>query len=259
MSSADPIGPELRDAVSRLARTEALLAGSDFDGVLAPIVSEPSAARPLPRSVEALAALAELPRTEVTAISGRALDDLRELLSPLTTAHLVGSHGAEYGDDFAPGLAPEVVERREQVEKTLRDLTADRPGVALELKPVSVAVHVRNTDRDTAAAVLAAVLAGPGTWPEVHLTHGKEVVEVVVVEASKGAALDLLRSQLGATGVLFVGDDVTDETAFRRLGAGDVGVKVGPGETAAAYRVDDPEAVSALLELLVRERRAATS
>jgi trehalose 6-phosphate phosphatase len=38
-----------------------------------------------------------------------------------------------------------------------------------------------------------------------------------------------------------------------------VGVKVGPGETAAAYRVDDPEAVSALLELLVRERRAATS
>jgi trehalose 6-phosphate phosphatase len=152
-----------------------------------------------------------------------------------------------------------VVERREQVEKTLRDLTADRPGVALELKPVSVAVHVRNTDRDTAAAVLAAVLAGPGTWPEVHLTHGKEVVEVVVVEASKGAALDLLRSQLGATGVLFVGDDVTDETAFRRLGAGDVGVKVGPGETAAAYRVDDPEAVSALLELLVRERRAATS
>ena len=253
-------GPELREAVQRLARTEQLLAGSDFDGVLAPIVSEPSAARALPRSVDALAALAELPRTHVAAISGRALDNLRELLSPLANgAHLVGSHGSEFGAGFAAGLAPEVAERREQVEKALRTLTADLPGVALELKPVSVAVHVRNADRDTAAAVLAAVLAGPGSWPGVHPAHGKEVVELVVVEASKGAALDLLREQVRATGVLFVGDDVTDETAFRRLRPGDVGVKVGPGETAAQFRVEDPEAVTALLELLVAERRAATT
>jgi trehalose 6-phosphate phosphatase len=68
----------------------------------------------------------------------------------------------------------------------------------------------------------------------------------------------VLREQIGPTGVLFVGDDVTDETAFVRLRDSDVGVKVGPGETAARYRVEDPEAVTELLEFLVGERRAAT-
>jgi trehalose 6-phosphate phosphatase len=79
------------------------------------------------------------------------------------------------------------------------------------------------------------------------------------VDASKGSALDLLRSRLGATAALFVGDDVTDETAFAVLRDGDVGVKVGPGETAARYRVEDPEEVTAVLELLAEERRAATA
>jgi trehalose 6-phosphate phosphatase len=253
------VTPELETALRDLARTEHLLAASDFDGVLAPIVSEPSAARPLPRSVDALAALAELPHSDVAAISGRARDDLRTLLSPPPGMHLVGSHGSEFGDRFADGLAPDIADLRRRVESTARDLVDGRPGVALETKPVSVAVHVRNAPRDVAAAVLAVVLAGPATWDGVHVTEGKEVVELVVVDASKGTALDLLRSQLGATGVLFAGDDVTDEKAFAVLRDGDVGVKVGPGETLARYRVADPEDVTELLEFLAAERRAATA
>jgi trehalose-phosphatase len=171
--------------------------------------------------------------------------------------HLVGSHGSEFGDEFTGGLAPEVAERRRRVEGGLRALVDGQPGVMLETKPVSVAVHVRNAPRDVAASVLAAVLAGPATWDGVHATEGKEVVELVVVEASKGTALEVLRKQLGATGALFVGDDVTDEKAFAVLGSGDVGVKVGPGETAARYRVDDPEDVAELLEFLCDERRGA--
>jgi trehalose 6-phosphate phosphatase len=248
----------LRDALARLARTSHLLAASDFDGVLAPIVSLPADARPLPRSLGALTVLTGLPRTDVAAISGRARADLRGLLDPPAAMHLVGSHGAEFGDAFPGGLDPSAALRRERVEKALRDLAADRPGVTLESKPVSVAVHVRNADRATATAVVDDVLAGPATWDGVHVSHGKEVVELVVVEASKGAALDLLRERLGATGVLFVGDDVTDETAFVRLRPGDVGIKVGPGDTAAAYRVEDPEAVSELLEYLAAERRRVT-
>jgi trehalose 6-phosphate phosphatase len=253
------VSPDLAAALRALARTPRLLAASDFDGVLAPIVSEPSAARPLPRSVDALAALAALPATDVAAISGRALDDLRALLSPPPGMHLVGSHGSEFGAGFGAGLAPEIAERRRRVEAGLRELVDGRPGVALETKPVSVAVHVRNAPRDVAAAVLDLVRAGPATWEGVHATEGKEVVELVVVEASKGTALDLLRSQVGATGVLFVGDDLTDEKAFAVLGDGDVGVKVGPGDTAARYRVADPEQVTALLEFLAEERRAATA
>ena len=87
-----------------------------------------------------------------------------------------------------------------------------------------------------------------------HVTHGKQVVELAVVETSKGIALQRLRAMLAADAVLYVGDDVTDETAFAVLGPTDVGVKVGPGETLATYRIDGPEDVRSLLQLLVAER-----
>jgi trehalose 6-phosphate phosphatase len=78
---------------------------------------------------------------------------------------------------------------------------------------------------------------------------------MAVVQVSKGAAIDTLRERLGADAVLFVGDDVTDETAFVRMQAGDVGIKVGEGDTAAGYRVGTPEDVTAVLEQLLAARR----
>jgi trehalose 6-phosphate phosphatase len=73
---------------------------------------------------------------------------------------------------------------------------------------------------------------------------------VAVTDADKGSAVRRLATEIGAQGVLYLGDDVTDEDVFRVLGADDVGIKVGAGETAAAHRVPDPPAVRALLEQL---------
>jgi trehalose 6-phosphate phosphatase len=77
-----------------------------------------------------------------------------------------------------------------------------------------------------------------------------------VVTADKGTALLALKEEVGASAVLYFGDDVTDEHVFEVLGPADLGVKVGEGETAARLRLDSPEDVAEALRDL-RERRAA--
>src|SRR3712207_9591258 len=79
---------------------------------------------------------------------------------------------------------------------------------------------------------------------------GKDVLEVAVTDADKGSALRRLRSEMGAAGALYLGDDRTDEDGFRALERDDVTVKVGDGETVAGHRVADPAGALALLEHL---------
>jgi len=244
----------LQSALDALAETPVLLVASDFDGVLAPLVADPDAAAPLPAAVAALRELAGLPRTSVALVSGRALADLGRLSGLAGTAHLVGSHGAEADGGSPAVLGPDEAALLTRVRTALEELAAGHDGVLVEAKPASATLHVRQADRATARELTDAALTGPGRWAGVHVTPGKEVVELVVVRTSKGTALDVLRDRLEATAVLYAGDDVTDETAFAVLGPGDVGIKVGPGDTAAAHRVAEPADVVTVLERLARAR-----
>jgi trehalose 6-phosphate phosphatase len=244
---------DLQSALAELARVPVLLVALDFDGVLAPIVAVPSEARPLPRSAAAVGALATVPGTTVALVSGRGLADLAAVSGFGTPVRLVGSHGGEF-DDGAAVLTPEQQQRLDALTAELQALVDGEPGVALEHKPAGVAVHVRTAPAEVGARVLEAVRTGPATRPGVEPTPGKAVLDLAVLDVSKGVAVDLLRERLGAGAVLYVGDDVTDETAFRRLRDGDVGVKVGEGGTAAGYRVAAPEDVADLLERLLAAR-----
>ena len=108
-----------------------------------------------------------------------------------------------------------------------------RPGVLVEHKPAGAALHYRQASEEDSAAALTAVREGPALLPGVHAREGKQVIELAVVEADKGFALDAIRHQVGATAAVFVGDDVTDEDAFSRLTGPDLGIKVGLGPTFA--------------------------
>jgi trehalose-phosphatase len=251
----ESLDPELRSALRDIARTPQLLVASDYDGTLAPIVADPSAARPLTEAIAGVRALALLPNTTVAVVSGRALRDLAALSRLPSEVHLVGSHGSEFDLDFVHAIDEPARHRLRAVTDECRALVDGIPGAEIEVKPASVAVHVRRVERSDAGAILDQVLAGPGRWDGIHVTQGKEVVELAVVETDKGGAVDRLRHQTGSTAVLFVGDDVTDEKAFARLRGGDVGVKVGEGVSIAGHRVTDPEQVVLLLAVLAEERR----
>ncbi|MGA5463000.1 trehalose-phosphatase [Mycobacterium sp. NPDC050041] len=247
-----PVLPaDLTRALDGLAATPRLLVVSDFDGTLAPIVSDPSAARALPASAEALTALADLPDTAAALVSGRALAVLRDLSAMPAAIHLVGSHGAEFDTGFSHDVDEDLLAR---IVAELREIAADRPGVTVETKPASVALHVRNASPADGEAALAAAQEAATRW-DAQATAGKAVLEFAVISTDKGEAVDILREQTGATGVIFLGDDVTDEKAFRRMGDGDVGVKVGPGESLAGFRVDSPEDVAEALGYLLAARR----
>lgn len=250
-TSNDPA--QLDAAVATLAKVPRLLVALDFDGVLAPIVEIPSAARPLPASAAAIGALATLPDTTVALVSGRGLADLAAVSGFGTPIRLVGSHGGEF-DDGAAMLDDQKRALKENLTTELEGLIGGAAGVMLEDKPAGVAVHVRNAEPAVGQSVLDAVRDGPAAWPGVEATAGKAVLDLAVVQVSKGAAIDTLRERLDADGVLFVGDDVTDETAFVRLRPGDVGVKVGDGDSAAGYRVTGPPQVGTLLEQLLAAR-----
>lgn len=246
----------LDDALQGLAARTAdgpVLVALDFDGVLAPLVDDPATSRALPAAGAALARLA--PRTRLALVSGRALADLAALAAPPDGTVLVGGHGAERGvwRDGALARTPlhlpaDAARRLVALTTALSDLVTGTTG-RVERKPASVVLHTRTADPGDAARLTAAAVAlGEGAGADV--LRGKDVVELAVLDVDKGTALTELRAELGVVGLLYAGDDVTDERAFAALRTDDVTVKVGPGATAARFRVADPAAVARLLDRL---------
>ena len=239
-----PLPAALDAALAALSRRRPLLVASDYDGVLSQLVGDPSAAVPEPGVAEALARLGAAEGVTVALVSGRGVTDLRTTSGLTGPYRWVGSHGAEFDGPLAADLA----HRRDALAARLAPLVEATPGARLEVKPASVAVHVRQVTDPAAATVL---LDRVEQLVDSSLTRkpGKAVLELAVTDADKGSALRRLRDELGAAGALYLGDDVTDEDGFRALGPGDVPVKVGEGRTAARYRVAD---LAGALAVLVR-------
>jgi trehalose 6-phosphate phosphatase len=241
--SAVPAG--LTAALTATAASRPLLVASDYDGVLAPLVGDPSAAVPTPGTGDALARVAAADGVTVALVSGRGVEDLRRVSGFAGPYRWVGSHGAEYDGP----LTGELAGRRDALADRLAPVVAAVPGARLEVKPASVAVHVRQVADPAAAAALLAS-ADAAADPSLTKKPGKAVLELAVTDADKGSAVTRLRGELGAAAVVYLGDDLTDEDVFRRLGPADVGIKVGEGETAAGHRVADTDGALAALRLL---------
>ena len=264
------LAAELGGAVATFAARPRVLIALDFDGTLAPFVLDPMAARAVPGGLEALRAAAGLEGVNVAVVSGRDLATLAALtgLGAHEGVTLIGSHGSESSLDEDTGLKPAPAADLLDAETTAllrvlsNELGAIRsryPAVRLEHKPTAVVLHTRGVDPSVARAATTAALEVGESHVGVHVMPGKNVVELTVLEASKGTALVVLARAKRTDATLYVGDDVTDERAFAALspGSGDLTVKVGAGQTEATYRVPDPAAVVKLLELFVRQRTTA--
>ena len=248
MTTDDGLSPELSEALRRAAQAPALVIACDYDGTLAPFVDDPTRAVPAPGAVAALERLAALPRTTVALLSGRNRAALAQVSGADTPVVLVGSHGSEWEGGFDTPLDDDEVALLARVGSDLEEIVSRTPGAHVESKPTAAVLHVRPVeDPDLRARAMSEAMAGPAALDGVFVTEGKNVVEIAVREASKGAAIERLVEQTGAQVAVFIGDDVTDERGFARLRSQDVGVKVGDGRTLADYRVPGIPALVGLL------------
>ena len=248
-----PLPHVVTTALAAVAAAPRLLVATDFDGVLAPFVLDPMDARAQPGTLASLTSLAALPATWSAVVSGRDLTTLDELTGLAGSAVTrIGSHGAESsrGGPLPDGTAAELATLRGAVEAAV---AARDPRIRLEHKPTAVVLHTRGLPDEALSTAAAIADEAAATEGVTHLA-GKGVHELSVLQADKGTALRDLATELDVDAVVYLGDDVTDEHAFAVLGAGDLGIKVGPGETAAAVRVDDAAAVPEVLAALTSLR-----
>jgi trehalose 6-phosphate phosphatase len=233
----------LDHALERVAAAKVLLVASDYDGVLSPIVADPARAIPHPAGIAAFVSVSTHPTVRSVLISGRSPKTLSSFVGSHTGIRLVGNHGAgAHGSLDKKGKFTVAA-----ITNELAGVAERFPGTQVESKPFGVAFHYRNAIDPAAAEETARTVASRF---DARTIHGKQVVEVVVGQGTKGTAIEAIRTETGADAAVYFGDDVTDEDVFRILTDPDVGVKVGNGDTAAAYRVRGPDEVAEAITAL---------
>lgn len=230
-----------------------LLVALDFDGTLAAIRREPAAVRLSVARRALLARLARAPGVTVLVVSGRPQAFLRRALAGAGAA-LAGEHGWVLEGIGRRWSHPRLSLRARQARAlaaAARRAVRGLQGVRVEAKTAAVAVHWRRApgvirDPSGLRRALAALLARG--W---RLSGGKKIWEFRPADRwGKGEVVELAARRLRAR-VVFIGDDATDEEAFRSLGRHARTVKVGPGPTRARERVRGVAGVDALLRRLV--------
>lgn len=227
----------------------------DIDGTLVDLADSPGGAH-LDAALRGL--IAELHRAAggaVALISGRAIPDIDALMDAVRLP-AAGQHGTERRDAagrITHHAAP--VERLDWAHDRLAEAAARHAGLLLEHKGLSLALHYRRAPRLAGYAHKLVRSLAPRLGREYCIQKGKRIVELKPAGKDKGiAVLEFLEEPpfKGRTAV-FVGDDLTDEYGFATVNRlHGYSVKVGPGPTAAHWRLRDVKAVQEWLRSISR-------
>ncbi|WP_309492934.1 trehalose-phosphatase [Candidatus Hecatella orcuttiae] len=197
---------------------------SDYDGTLTPIVDRPELALLPEKMRRLLNSLAHHPHFTLAIITGRALEDIKKLVG-VKGVYYAGNHGLEIE---GPGLTlrhPSALAARPviaQICRELRSRLSRVPGVMVEDKGLSASLHYRLVSREKIPSVKRALLQVTRGFGEVKITEGKKVFEIRPdVAWDKGAAVRWLLKAMKNSGFpIYLGDDQTDEDAFKALDDG---------------------------------------
>lgn len=258
--------PTLRDQI-HVAPSVALFL--DYDGTLVPIASHPSRAVLPEKTKRLLARVAQQPQLRVVIVSGRALSDVKRMVG-VDGISYVGNHGLELEEHPQRYLHAMAHANRPILKRVIRDLRAVQrqvPGAWVEDKQWTLSLHWRGvpeSDRGRLQRLAARVMAPYRQQEQVRLTSGKRVIEVrPPIRWGKGEMVRWLYQRMRAAThappplLIYLGDDETDEEAFRAVNAYDgVSIVVGsaPHTSAGRWWLRRPSDVHRLLTRLLRTR-----
>ena len=255
---------DVKKAIAERPAGTRLLFLSDYDGTLAEFDPDPTIPRPTPQTAELLCKLAARPDISFGIVSGRRVSDLRTRTQLPSRVYLAGLHGMEIEVGARRWQHPDLETARQYVRSLYERLDGVRniPGLVLEDKHASVAVHVRALEPTRQAAAIAVADRCAEKWlvsGKLRRLTGSSVVEYLPnIAAHKGDATRWIAKDVKErchqrVWTVFVGDDVTDEDAFKAIDHG-IGVLVGSRDTHASHRVADPNEVCSLLDWLTEIR-----
>jgi trehalose-phosphatase len=239
------------------ARGDQLAVFLDYDGTLTPIVSRPDQAVLTDSTRAILRALAA--KMPVAILSGRDLEDVRKRVA-IDAMVYAGSHGFDIAGPR--GLrrqeATKFLPALDAAEKELQEKLAGIAGALIERKCFSIAAHYRNVNESDFPELERAVSDVAARHRQLRTMEGKEVYELLPnTDWDKGKAvlwlLDNLGLEHGKVRPIYIGDDRTDEDAFRALGQRGAGILVSeqPRSTAAHYALKNPAEVERFLQEVI--------
>ncbi|MFA6637058.1 MAG: trehalose-phosphatase [Candidatus Omnitrophota bacterium] len=233
----------------------------DYDGTLTPIVDRPQDAAISSEMKETVEKLAE--KCRVFIVSGRFREDVQGLLG-IDNILYAGSHGLDIKGKDLTMVHPKAKEVIPDVERCIERLEAALSGIKglfIEKKKFSVAVHYRLVDENKHLADIEnEVSAAAEASGSLRLMKGKKVFELLPnIEWDKGRAIRWILDSIGMSwseaNMIYIGDDVTDEFAFRMIRTRGAGILVSPEQapSAANFRLNDPGEVKELFERFIEK------
>ena len=223
----------------------------DIDGTLLDFAARPQEVRLEAGLLQLLQRLHAATGGAVALVSGRSVEDIDALFSPLTFP-VAGQHGTECrgAGGSIRRQGPPVAKLGVAAAELLR-LTAGHTGIVLELKGKTLALHYRQAPGLGAFAEREMRRVAAGLGDAFELQAGKFVFEIKPSGMDKGSAIAAFIDEAPFAGrrPVFLGDDLTDEPGFEVVNrAGGHSVKVGPGATRARWRLADAAEVRQWLQ-----------
>jgi trehalose 6-phosphate phosphatase len=251
---------------ARIQRAQNLFLFLDYDGTLVPIVSRPELAL-CPHEVKRhLERLRDLPNVYLGIISGRSLEDLRGKVGVLGIIY-VGNHGLE--TDNSSGRHKKILSSArtrelKRITHNLQNSLKDISGILFEKKGPILSVHYRNVPQRFIAQIPQALKKELQQWRNRwKMASGKMVWEIRPnVDFHKGKAVMEILKTFPPLGLLpiYLGDDQTDEDAFRVLKGQGISVFIGTGSlpSEADFFLRNPDEVQDFLLRCQEVRRAGS-